>query len=257
MPDARAVALALTAIAVLAFVGWLVSVAKRNVGIVDSMWSLFFLFATLVFAWANPVNGPRATMLLVTVALWSLRLSGYITWRNHGEPEDRRYREIRAAHEPGFAWKSLFVVFVLQGVLAAVIAAPLVIGISSTAPFNVGDTLGIAVWSLGFVFEAIGDYQLACFKADPANRGRVMDRGLWRYTRHPNYFGEASLWWGYYFVAVAAGGWWTFFSPLLMTFLLVKVSGVRLLEKDIGARRPEYAEYIAHTNAFIPGPRKG
>jgi steroid 5-alpha reductase family enzyme len=256
MPDARAILLALAAIAALAVLGWIVSVGKRNVGIVDSLWSLFFLLSASVFASASGSASPRATILLAMVALWALRLSGYITWRNRGEPEDRRYQAIRAAQEPGFVWKSLFIVFALQGALAAVIATPLAVGIASPAPLNAGDALGVALWAFGFLFEAVGDYQLARFKADPANRGRVMDEGLWRYTRHPNYFGEATLWWGYYLVAAAAGGWWTIFSPLLMTFLLLKVSGVRLLEKDIGERRPEYRHYIVRTNAFFPGPRK-
>jgi steroid 5-alpha reductase family enzyme len=112
------------------------------------------------------------------------------------------------------------------------------------------------VWLAGFGTESVADAQLAAFRADPANRGRVLDTGLWRYTRHPNYFGECTLWWGYYLLAVAAGGWWTLPAPLLMTFLLLRVSGVALLERDIGERRPGYREYVRHTNAFIPGPRK-
>ena len=256
MPDLRAMSAALVAIAALAVVGWMIGAAKRNVGIVDSLWSLFFLLAAVVFACANAANGPRTMLLLVMVALWALRLSAYITWRNHGEPEDRRYQAIRAANEPGFVWKSLFIVFALQGVLAAIVAAPLVAGIGSTSPLNFVDGIGVALWTFGFAFEAIGDWQLARFKGDAANRGQVMDTGLWRYTRHPNYFGEATLWWGYYLVAAAGGGWWTVFSPLLMTFLLLKVSGVRLLEKDIGERRPGYRDYVARTNAFFPGPRR-
>jgi len=256
MPDVHATLSALAAMAALAVSGWLLSVAMRNVGIVDSLWSLFFLLAVAVFAGANPHNEPRAALMLVMVALWALRLSGYITWRNHGEPEDRRYRAIRAANEPGFVWKSFFIVFALQGVLAAVVATPLVVAIGSPAPLNVLDVVGVALWAFGFAFESIGDWQLARFKGDAANRGKVMDTGLWRFTRHPNYFGEATLWWGYYLVAAAAGGWWTVFAPLLMSVLLLKVSGVSLLEKDIGERRPAYRDYIARTNAFFPGPRK-
>ena len=256
MPDPRAIVMVLAAIAALAVAGWLISVAKRNVGIVDSLWSLFFLLTVVTFEWANRANGPRTALLIGMVMIWALRLSGYITWRNHGEPEDRRYQAIRAANEPGFVWKSFFIVFALQGVLAAIVATPLIVGIASPVPLNVVDGIGVALWAFGFAFEAIGDFQLARFKGNPANRGRVMDTGLWRYTRHPNYFGEATLWWGYYLVAVAGGGWWTLFSPLLMTFLLLKVSGVRLLEKDIGERRPAYADYIARTNAFFPGPRR-
>ena len=139
--------------------------------------------------------------------------------------------------------------------LAAIVAVPLVVGIASPRARSTSSTrIGVALWAFGFAFETIGDWQLARFKGDPANRGRVMDTGLWRYTRHPNYFGEAMLWWGFYVVAAAAGGWWTIFSPLLMTFLLLKVSGVRLLEKDIGERRPAYRDYIARTNAFFPAP---
>ena len=254
MLDSRAIELALLAMAALAVIGWLISVARRDVSIVDSLWSLFFLLAVVTFEWANRANGARAPLLIGMVTLWSLRLSGYITWRNHGQPEDRRYQAIRAAHEPGFAWKSFFIVFAFQAVLAAIVAVPLLVGIASPARLNIADGVGVAFWAYGFAFEAIGDYQLARFKGDPANRGRVMDTGLWRYTRHPNYYGEAMLWWGYYLVAAAAGGWWTIFSPLLMMFLLLKVSGVSLLEKDIGERRPAYRDYVARTNAFFPAP---
>lgn len=257
MFDGRAILLALAAIAALVLIGWATSLARRNVGIVDSLWSLFFLLAVSVFARASATVGPRETMLLALVAVWALRLSGYIAWRNYGAPEDRRYQAIRASHEPGFAWKSFFIVFALQGALAAILSVPLVVSIASRAPLNVVDAIGVALWTIGFLFEAIGDWQLARFKADSSNRGRVMDGGLWRYTRHPNYFGEATLWWGYYGIAAAAGAWWTIFSPVLMTYLLLKVSGVRLLEKDIGERRPAYRHYVARTNAFIPGPRKG
>jgi steroid 5-alpha reductase family enzyme len=248
--------IALTCVLLLAFGGWLASLAKNDVSIVDNLWSLFFLLAACVYAGLAPATGPRTALLLVLVSIWALRLSGYLTWRNRGEPEDRRYQAIRARNQPGFAWKSLYLVFALQGALAWVIAAPLAAGIRGSAPLSALDWVGAGVWLFGFGFETIGDWQLARFKADAANRGRVMDRGLWRYTRHPNYFGEASLWWGFYLIALAAGGWWTLFAPLLMTALLLKVSGVALLEKDIAERRPAYRDYIARTNAFLPGPRR-
>jgi steroid 5-alpha reductase family enzyme len=161
---------------------------------------------------------------------------------------------MRRRNNPGFAWKSLYLVFGLQAILAWLIAMPLMAAVAGATPVGPLDYAGIALWALGMIFEAVGDWQLARFKADPANRGKVMDRGLWRYTRHPNYFGESCLWWGYYLLAVAAGGWWTLFSPVLMTFLLLRVSGVALLEKDIGERRPAYRDYMRRTNAFIPGP---
>jgi steroid 5-alpha reductase family enzyme len=242
MPDLYASFVALATIAVLALAGWIASIARRDVGIVDSLWSLFFLLGAIAFAAATGGRGPRATLVLVLVAIWALRLSAYIAWRNHRAPEDRRYRAIRGAHDPGFAWKSVYIVFGLQALLAWIISAPLFAGIGPATPLGAMDVLGTALWAFGFCFEAIGDAQLARFRRDPANRGRVQDTGLWRYTRHPNYFGEAALWWGYYLIAAAAGGAWTIYAPLLMTFLLLQVSGVRLLERDIGGRRPAYRD---------------
>jgi len=252
MLDWRAAFAALAAIALLALLGWARSAVRRNVNIVDSLWPLFFLLAALTYAGAAGAGGPRALLLLALVALWAPRLSLYLAWRNWGEPEDRRYRAIRERNEPGFTWKSLYLVFGLQALLAWLIAMPLFAGIAGTAPLGALDALGAALWLAGFAFETVGDAQLARFKLDPANRGKVLDAGLWRYTRHPNYFGEALLWWGFYLIAAAAGGAWTAFAPLLMTFLLLKVSGVALLEKDIGERRPDYRAYVARTSAFIP-----
>jgi len=245
-----AVAAALAALAVLA---WAVSLVKNNTGIVDSFWGLFFLSGTLTYAVALQAGGARALLVLILVALWASRLSLHITIRNWGEPEDRRYQAIRARNQPGYAWKSLYLVFGLQAVLALIIGMPLFVAVGSTATLNALDYSGVALWLAGFGFEAIGDWQLARFRRDPESRGKVMDRGLWRYTRHPNYFGEAVLWWGFYCIALAAGGWWTLFAPAIMTFLLMKVSGVVLLEKDIGERRPGYRDYAARTGAFLPG----
>lgn len=235
---------------------WLISLHKRDVSIVDSLWSLMFLFAAVTYAITLPAAGPRTTLVLLLVALWALRLSAYITWRNRGEGEDRRYRKIRADNEPNFELKSLFIVFLLQGVIAWVVSLPLLAAQASAAPLGVLDYAGIALWIIGMIFEAGGDFQLARFKADPDSRGKVMDRGLWRYTRHPNYFGNACLWWGFGLIALAAGAWWALVSPVVMTFLLLKVSGVSLLEQDIGERRPKYADYVARTSAFFPLPPK-
>jgi len=232
---------------------WLVSLWRNDVSIVDSLWSLMFLLVALVYAAASAAGGPREPLVLAMVAMWALRLSIYISWRNHGQPEDYRYQEIRANNEPGFRFKSLYIVFLLQAALAWVISLPLAAAISGTGDFGILDLAGIGLWVAGMVFEAVGDYQLSQFRKDPRNRGRVLDTGLWRYTRHPNYFGNATLWWGFYLVAFAAGGWWTVVAPLLMTFLLLKVSGVALLEKDIGGRRPDYQQYVQRTNAFFPG----
>ncbi len=235
---------------------WIISLVKDDVSIVDSVWSLMFLIAASTYFAAAEVAGPRALLALGLIAVWALRLSIYITWRNHGEPEDYRYQQIRANNEPGFRYKSFYIVFGLQGLLAWIIAAPLAVAISGTAPLGLLDFIGVAVWLTGFLFESVGDWQLARFKRDAANRGKVLDTGLWAYTRHPNYFGDFTVWWGFYLIALSAGGSWTIFAPLLMSALLLKVSGVALLEKDIAERRPAYADYIHRTNAFFPGPRR-
>ena len=236
--------------------GWLISIVRKDVSFVDSLWSLFFLIAACVFAvYAQPLS-LKAQLVLALVAIWSLRLSIYIAVRNWGEPEDYRYQSIRENNSPGFAFKSLYIVFGLQGVLAWLIALPLLPAITSGSTLNAIDMLALAVWIVGFVFEAGGDYQLARFRAQPGNAGRVLDTGLWRYTRHPNYFGDFCIWWSFYLFAVASGGWWSIASPLLMSVLLLKVSGVAMLEKTIGVRRPQYAAYVRGTNAFFPGPSR-
>lgn len=241
-------AAALPPILAVSLVAWAVATARRNAGLVDIFWSLFFLAAAAVYALQAGTFSP----VLALLALWALRLAGYLAWRNWNAEEDHRYRAIRARNQPGFAWKSLYLVFGLQGVLAWVISAPLSPAITAGGV----DPLGAGLVLFGIAFEALADWQLARFKADPASRGRVMERGLWRYSRHPNYFGECCVWWGFWLIALDAGGAWTVFAPLLMTFLLLRVSGVSLLEKDIAERRPAYAEYARRTNAFIPGPRR-
>ena len=238
---------------VVAVVFWLISLARNDVSIVDSLWSLMFLLVALVYAVTSGNSGPRGVLVPVLVAIWALRLSFYITWRNHGQPEDYRYQEIRANNEPGFRFKSLYIVFVLQALLAWVISLPLAAAITGESAIGLLDYVGCALFVIGLFFEAVGDLQLSRFRKDPANAGKVLDKGLWHYTRHPNYFGNFTLWWGFYLVAFSAGAWWTIVSPLLMTFLLLKVSGVALLEKDISGRRPQYQQYIRRTNAFFPG----
>jgi len=246
--------LALPLLVFMAVLGWAVATARRNVGLVDILWSLFFLAAALAYAAVGRHDGARAWLVLALVAVWALRLSVHLALRNWNAPEDHRYRAIRARNEPGFEWKSLYLVFGLQAVLAWLISTPLAAAIAGAGPLGPLDMLGAALAAFGVVFEATADAQLAAFKADPANAGKVMDRGLWRYTRHPNYFGEFCVAWGFWLIALAAGAWWTVFAPLLMSLLLLRVSGVALLEKDIGERRPAYRDYVATTNAFFPGP---
>jgi steroid 5-alpha reductase family enzyme len=247
---------ALAALAALAFCTWLVSLAKRDVSIVDSVWSLMILLAAAVYALLLPQAGDRTGVVLALTALWALRLAGYITWRNHGAGEDRRYQDIRARNQPHFEWKSLYLVFGLQAVLAWLVSLSLLAAMTGMGAWGWLDTLGVAVVLFGIAFETLGDAQLAAFKSNPQNHGHVMDSGLWRYTRHPNYFGEFCVWWGFYLMALSAGAWWALVSPLLISVLLLKVSGVTLLEKDIGERRPAYRDYVARTNAFFPGRPK-
>jgi steroid 5-alpha reductase family enzyme len=246
----------LVIVATAGFLVWLVSLYKRDVSVVDSLWPMLFILLGASNAAFSSHWGPRAVLSVALVTVWGLRLGIYITWRNWGHEEDRRYQVIRARNEPHFALKSVYLVFMLQAVMAWVISLPLHGAIMGDGRLGVLDALGALLWLAGMVFESGGDWQLARFKSNPDNRGKVMDRGLWRLTRHPNYFGDFCVWWGFYAIAAAAGAWWSVLGPLLMSVLLMRVSGVTLLEKDIGERRPEYAQYARRTNAFFPGPPK-
>ena len=252
MFDLHASLVGLVAILATAFITWVISLLKRDVSIVDSVWSLLFLAATSAYCTALPETGPRTAWIGGMLVLWALRLTGYITWRNWGEAEDARYQAIRARNQPYFGLKSLYLVFALQGVLAWIVSLPLLAALASPTMPGWLDAVGLALFALGLVFETIADAQLARFRGRAESRGKVLDSGLWRYSRHPNYFGEFCVWWGFYLIAVAAGGWWALPAPLLMSLLLLKVSGVALLEKDIVERRPAYRDYVARTNAFFP-----
>lgn len=244
---------ALTIIVLLAVMTWLYSVYRADVSIVDSLWSLMFLAAGFIYLANSADATPRALLVFCLLALWALRLSIYLTLRNHGQPEDRRYREIRRNNEPNFAFKSLYIIFGLQGLLAWVISVPLLFALSSGRDFHWLDLPAILLWLTGFVFEAIADWQLYRHKKQSSDESEVLKSGLWAYTRHPNYFGEFCIWWSFYLFALPAGGVFTLYAPSLMTILLLKVSGVVMMEKNIGERRPGYREYIENTNAFFPG----
>lgn len=237
---------------------WLVSLALKDSSIVDIFWGLGFVIAAVTYATQTSPQTGRHILVVALVTAWGVRLAAHLARRNLGKGEDYRYAAWRKQYGASWWWYSFFHVFALQGVILWVVSAPLLAAMSpDTAPvFTFWDVLGLLVWSVGFFFEAVGDYQLAAFKANPANKGKVLNTGLWRYTRHPNYFGDATQWWGFYLIALGAGGWWTIFSPLLMTYLLLKVSGVAMLERNLKERRPEYVEYIRKTSAFIPLPPK-
>lgn len=236
---------------------WLVSVKLRNASIVDICWGPgFALSAWLSGALFNSLDS-RMLLVAILVTVWAARLAAHIFLRNSGYGEDPRYVSIRQRVGKSFWWSSLFIVFWLQAVLVWIISMPLFVVARNPGPplLTITDVLGVAIFLCGLAFESIGDEQLRRFKANPANKGRVLNAGLWRYTRHPNYFGDALLWWGLYVIATTAPyGVWTIFSPALMTFLLVRVSGVALLERGLKKSKPEYADYIARTSAFLPMP---
>jgi steroid 5-alpha reductase family enzyme len=240
---------------------WLLSLTLKNSSIVDIFWGAGFVISNWIYFALTPDGSMvRKWLILVLATIWGLRLTLYILWRNWGKGEDFRYQKWRQEAGGNWWWYSFFKVFLLQGVLMWIISAPLLAAQISAAPDGLVwlDYLAILVWGVGFFFESVGDWQLARFKADPANKGKLLNRGVWRYTRHPNYFGDATQWWAFYLVALAGGGWWTIFSPIIMTFFLRAVSGVTMLEKTLKNTKPGYEEYIATTNAFIPWiPRKG
>lgn len=234
---------------------WLLSLHLKDSSIVDIFWGTGFVLTYWMVMLVTAADlTPRLLLTGGLVSLWGVRLSAHIFIRNHGQPEDFRYAAWRREAGAAWWWRSFFKVFLLQGVILWIVATPLIVIIAgkAAAPFGVFDLLGIAVWLVGFIFEAGGDWQLAQFKKDPANKGKLLTTGLWSFTRHPNYFGDAAQWWGFYLLSLASGGWWTVFSPAIMTFLLMKVSGVAMLERTLAKTKPGYEDYIARTNAFFP-----
>jgi steroid 5-alpha reductase family enzyme len=233
---------------------WIVSVILKNVSIVDIFWGLGFVLVN-TFYFFNTEASPAKTILLLLVAVWGLRLSVYLAWRNIGKPEDFRYQEFRKKYgESRYWWISFFQTFMLQGILMFIISLPLLgVNLYSTSQhLTVLDYLGILIWTVGFIFEAGGDMQLAQFKKNKANKGKVLNTGFWHYTRHPNYFGDSAVWWGYGLFCLSTGSYWYVAGSVIMTLLIIKVSGVALLEKSLKDQKPEYKKYISETSSFIP-----
>ena len=249
---------AAAAIALFMVAMWIISLVLKNASIVDIGWGLGFV----IVAWAVRArvdgNADRQRLLVAMATLWGLRLAGYLYARNHGKGEDFRYRAMRKRWGPRFPLISLGTVFAVQGVLMWVVSLPVQLGQVEVDPqVGLQAWIGIAIWGIGLFFEVVGDAQLARFKKDPANAGTVMDKGLWRYTRHPNYFGDACVWWGIALVAAETTvGRWGLIGALVMTILLRRVSGVTLLEKSLIKRRVGYDAYVARTSPFIPRPPK-
>jgi steroid 5-alpha reductase family enzyme len=234
---------------------WLISVVLRDASVIDPVWPLGFVAVAITAFVAGDGDEGRRLLMLVLVAVWGLRLSAYLFIRNAGKGEDFRYTAMRQRRGPNFWIISLVSVFLLQGVLMWVVSLPVQLGAVPSRGLGLLAVAGVVAWAIGFAFESIGDWQLARFRANPDSRGKVLDTGLWRYTRHPNYFGDFMVWWGIFLIAAESGaGAWGFIGPVLMTVLLMKVSGAGLLEKDIEQRRPGYADYVRRTSGFFPRP---
>jgi steroid 5-alpha reductase family enzyme len=248
----------LAAVVVGMVVLWAVSVRLSDASIVDIAWGMAFVLITWVgFAIGDKSTG-RSVLLAIMVSVWGVRLSTYLARRNLGHGEDARYAAMRRTHQHFARW-SLYGVFGTQALLAWVVSLPVQLAMADRTPPGIGllGWIGLAVWCVGLGFESVGDFQLARFKRDPSSAGQVMDRGLWRFTRHPNYFGDFLVWWGLFLVAVETGSAaFGVVGPVVMTVLLTKVSGKDLLERSIGKRRPGYADYVARTSGFVPLPPK-
>lgn len=251
--------LALVTILGMAFLLWIASVVRKDASIIDSAWGLGFVFLAWFYFLTSEAHTLRGPLVLALVTVWGLRLSAHLFWRNHGKAEDYRYREMRDSGPRSFALRSLFTIFFLQAVILWVVSLSPYQAFRAPRPEGISllDAAGVLVFAVGLCFEVGGDWQLVRFRSDQANRGRVLDRGLWHYTRHPNYFGDALVWWGLFLIALATpGSAWTIASPALMTFLLMRVSGVTLLEKRLGETKPAYRDYVRRTSAFFPWPPK-
>lgn len=234
---------------------WLLSVLLKNASIVDLFWGFGFVVVNAYYVFMSGDLTTRKILMLILVTIWGLRLSIYLAWRNIGKGEDFRYQEFRKKYGPErYWWISYFQTFLLQGVLMMLISLPLLganMG-NQSDHLQVSDYLGILVWLIGFTFEAGGDYQLSRFKSNPQNKGKVLCHGFWKYTRHPNYFGDSAAWWGYAFFSIAAGSYWQIIGSAIMTLFIIKVSGVALLEKTLNNTKPQYYEYVRKTNSFFP-----
>ena len=235
---------------------WILSIIIVDASIVDLFWGMGFVLVNLFyFIVSGDIISQRKILVLMLVTVWGLRLFIYLSWRNLGKGEDFRYQKFRQDYGPErYWWVSYFQVFLLQGTLIMLVSLPL-LGVnneSRSGDLVFLDYLGIVIWLIGFVFESVGDYQLSRFKKNTDNKGKVLDKGLWKYTRHPNYFGDIVVWCSFALFSVASGNYWHIAGSLIMTLLIIKVSGVFLLEKTLNDRKPGYKEYIRKTSAFIP-----
>lgn len=240
---------------------WRVCIRLKDVTIVDSFWALgLVIMAASTFVQA-PGAGPRKLLLLTLCALWGLRLAGYLTWRWRTQGQDRRYVSLigKAQARKGwsFAKASLRLVFAVQAPMLFLVSLPVQLGQIAPAPARLGPLalIGAGLCLFGVVFESLGDWQLTQFRKDPSSHGKVLDKGLWRYTRHPNYFGDACAWWGLFLVAAETDiGRWAIVGPAILTWTLMRWSGAPTLESRLRKTRPEYVNYMERTSGFVPWP---
>jgi steroid 5-alpha reductase family enzyme len=240
---------------VLVTILWIWSVIIKNVSIVDIFWGMGFVIVNASYVFSSGELNPRKLLILGLVTIWGLRLAIYLALRNIGKGEDFRYREFRRKYgQERYWWISYFQTFLLQGFLMMIVSLPLlgISGSTHSGNLNFLDYLGIFVWLTGFTFEAGGDFQLSRFKRDPENKGKVLNTGFWKYTRHPNYFGDSAVWWAYALFSLAAGSYWQIIGSVIMTLLIIRISGVALLEKSLTGSKPQYREYIQKTSSFFP-----
>ena len=239
-------------------VAWLISITLTNASIVDSFWGLGFVVVSFFYFFETNQSSLINKIFITLVSIWGLRLSMYIAIRNWGKGEDYRYQNFRQKYGPKrYWWVSFFQVFLLQGILLWLISAPLLgTFYAGKEIFNFIHYLALTLWIIGFTFEAGGDLQLMLFKSKPENKGKLLTKGFWKYTRHPNYFGDPTVWWSYGLFSIASGYYIPVLGSVLMTFLIIKISGVALLEKDLVNKKPDYKEYIQSTSAFIPWFKK-
>ncbi len=234
---------------------WIWSVIIKNVSIVDLFWGFSFVILTGFYVFMSGELNARKILILILVGIWGLRLAIYLAIRNIGKGEDFRYQQFRRSYgTERYWWFSYFQTFLLQGILIMIVSLPL-LGISmskQSGNLNLLDYFGILIWLIGFTFEAGGDSQLSRFKKNPQNKGKVLNKGFWKYTRHPNYFGDSAVWWAYALFSIAAGSYWQIIGSVVMTLLIIKISGVALLEKSLHKSKPQYHEYIQKTNSFFP-----
>jgi steroid 5-alpha reductase family enzyme len=242
----------------LAFTTWLISLAIDDVSIVDYIWSLLSLAAAATYAYHTGIESTVSLIMLLMVSIWAFRLTFFLMKRGRNQPEDRRYQVIRQNNSPTFGFKSLYLIFIFQGSIAWIISTIFVpvfdagASVETAITWNLWHSAGVALWLFGLIFESGADNQLHAFNQRVVKDGKTLNTGLWRYCRHPNYFGEFCIWWAWCIFAIPTASVWILAAPMIMTYLLMKFSGVGNMENGITTRRPDYQAYIDATNTFFP-----